>query len=311
MIFVAFDSTAVPAELVRLWKLEKQQAVRRFARGIPKKSFAFTAYACEPCKAALKNHFRGKCAYCETRVLVGASGDIEHYRPKAMVIAPNGRKVCGYYWLAGEMSNLLLCCSNCNTRKRQHFRGATGVMMSGKGNEFPLADETKRATREGEEAGEYPLLINPYFDPPEEFLSFNADGQVAARRLRGHRLKKATESIRIYGLNREYLVRDREDHAKAVLGDIRHLLRAYERIKSGKRGFKQDLTEHWQAICGRLNLLSPYLGPTRQLVAELIPSKVRREIESMTKVMMPALSERRARPLIDRFVPDFQHGSMD
>ena len=65
----------------------------------------------------------------------------KHFRPKAFVKPPTGRRVCGYYWLAGEIRNLLLACSNCNSRKRQSHRGVSAIVMSGKGNEFPLADE--------------------------------------------------------------------------------------------------------------------------------------------------------------------------
>ncbi len=130
-----------------------------------------------------------KCAYCERllahvedRPRLGAKDhDIEHYRPKAKVIAwrkrrayPNhhvafdkrmGRRK-GYYWLAFELWNWCVSCTLCNSQL--------------KGNRFPIA----KTGREGDHsadiaalnAQEKPLLVYPLGDvdtDPEELLAFH------------------------------------------------------------------------------------------------------------------------------------------
>lgn len=58
-------------------------------------------------KAALKIETHGKCAYCESKLLHVAFGDVEHITPKS------GRVADTFRW-----SNLTLACDVCNTYKR-------------------------------------------------------------------------------------------------------------------------------------------------------------------------------------------------
>jgi hypothetical protein len=91
--------------------------------------------------------------------------------------------------------------------------------MSGKGNHFPLADETKRAGDIGEEDGEAALLINPCEDDPEDFLAFEIrDGLcIAVPRPGGaDPFGRGRHSIRIYGLNRKELVQERTERVAEV-----------------------------------------------------------------------------------------------
>lgn len=76
-------------------------------------------------KAALQEMFASKCAYCEHATSVGAYGNIEHFRPKAL-----------YPELTFVWSNLLFSCAICNNAPHKH-------------NQFPL------------DADEQPLLIDP------------------------------------------------------------------------------------------------------------------------------------------------------
>ncbi len=78
-------------------------------------------------KTALKEMFKGKCAYCESKVTHVAPGDIEHFRPKS---DPR------YVDLTFEWTNLLLSCPICNGPRH-------------KGTHFPL------------DAHGNPLLIDP------------------------------------------------------------------------------------------------------------------------------------------------------
>lgn len=58
-------------------------------------------------KSVLKIETHGKCAYCESRLLHIAFGDVEHIAPKSLKLADTFR------W-----SNLTLACDVCNTYKK-------------------------------------------------------------------------------------------------------------------------------------------------------------------------------------------------
>jgi uncharacterized protein (TIGR02646 family) len=57
-------------------------------------------------KVALIAETHGKCAYCESKLLHIAYGDIEHITPKSVKIE-----------LSVEWQNLTLACDRCNTNK--------------------------------------------------------------------------------------------------------------------------------------------------------------------------------------------------
>ncbi|HEX4959294.1 MAG TPA: AAA family ATPase [Thermoanaerobaculia bacterium] len=103
-------------------------------------------------KRTLLEEFHSKCAYCESPLIESVQADIENWRPKSR-----------YWWLAYDWTNLLIACRACN---------------SAKGDRFPLENEPDRASSRGEEFKEYPLLLNPCWDRPEEHLVFGEDGRV-------------------------------------------------------------------------------------------------------------------------------------
>jgi hypothetical protein len=70
-------------------------------------------------KKQLRTESGGKCAYCEGPSDLVTHGDVEHFRPKAH-----------YWWIAYCYDNYLYACQICN---QVH-----------KGENFPLANETKR-----------------------------------------------------------------------------------------------------------------------------------------------------------------------
>jgi hypothetical protein len=81
---------------------------------------------------------------------------------------------------------------------------------TGKGNNFPLKDETKRATSPSLEKDEEPLLLNPYRDNPDQHLVFDTEGVVRPKRSRaGQDSEKGTTSIEVYGLMRAGLAEER------------------------------------------------------------------------------------------------------
>lgn len=101
-----------------------------------------------------------KCAFCETR-LDQQFGHVEHFRPKKrwQGCRTSPAQSPGYFWLAYEWTNLLLCCEVCNTRYKRDY--------------FPLKDESCRADPNVRDvSNEEPLLIDPYSVDPQEHLGF-------------------------------------------------------------------------------------------------------------------------------------------
>ncbi|MGN6814526.1 MAG: HNH endonuclease, partial [Solirubrobacterales bacterium] len=140
--------------------IERKKALRFFSDGERRRrAFPFRAYKGDDVKAALTTMFGPKCAYCESDVCAVGPPDTEHYRPKAEIEIEGQRRRPGYYWLACDWENLLPSCYDCNRRRYQET--TAGRRLSGKGNLFPLEDESMRAVGPGDEILEEPFLIDP------------------------------------------------------------------------------------------------------------------------------------------------------
>lgn len=155
----------------------------------------------------IRAQYNGKCAYCETDVVSGTAGDVEHFRPKAYCQALSsaknsddyagqapGRKNSGpategYWWLAYSWRNYLLSCNRCNSTWKK--------------NQFPVG--AKRATRGGSLASEKALLLNPFQADPEKHFEFNAfTGQIRGVTPQG------VTTIEVCGLDRKSLDAQRQ-----------------------------------------------------------------------------------------------------
>ena len=193
-----------PPELLARGTIELGKARTHFGdatlEGTP---FTFAAYKLDPVKEALNATFKFKCAYCESFFGATQPLDVEHYRPKSGVLVGDGLTWGVYFWLAARWGNLLPSCTDCNRPRRQVLPDGTTQTL-GKANQFPLASETKRATKEDEESGEARLLIHPSLDRPEAHLVFEPDGIVSWKS------RKGKESIRVYALLRRGLVQARQ-----------------------------------------------------------------------------------------------------
>jgi len=140
-------------------------------------------------KVMLAEAQRGKCGFCECKVLPTGRGDVEHYRPKGEVrelppptargaqgryeSTPSGRERGavvpggGYWWLAYAWTNWLFACTSCNQDWKRNF--------------FPLTPPAP-SIAEGCEKAEAALLLAPFGDDdPVRHLRYEADGQVSAR----------------------------------------------------------------------------------------------------------------------------------
>lgn len=177
------------------WKTRAEVASRKIDEARSTNSaYEFDSKIWADLKEFQLRYFGGKCAYCETNVVAGFWGDVEHYRPKRKVEEDPSHP--GYYWTAYDPRNLMPSCQRCNQGK-------------GKKNHFPVVDGT-RAFDEAGLAAETPLLLNPYFDKPSEHLAWDFDpakGEPTGY-LRGL-TDKGRVSVNVYGLNRPDLVDER------------------------------------------------------------------------------------------------------
>lgn len=196
---------------------------------------------------ALQLLFGGKCAYCESRIDVGAYPDIELFRPRAAAVDLNGASVRpGYWWLAYSWENIYIACQRCNRNKM---------------NRFPVAG--RRARRpEDDLAAEHAILLDPCADDPAEHLLFDATGRVASRSKVAHGDRGAV-TIDILGLNRPPLVAARLEAAEALRREF-ELLRA--------RGHEPPPPGHPRAtlVADLVDTTRPYVGLQRQLARDMI-----------------------------------------
>jgi uncharacterized protein (TIGR02646 family) len=246
--------------------------------------FEWKAYRLEEVKATLERAFHCKCAYCESDYSAVASVRIEHFRPKGRVDREGMTPIDGYYWLAAEWTNLLPSCERCNSPKRDFIPALNRRVTVGKANWFPLWDETKRATKPGEEEGEYPLLLNPCEDDPKEYLSFDENGMVEPLDSLPQRdMAKAEKSIRLYGLGRMMLVKARHEYAKRVLAQIQRVeehhcdWRTNPKDAERRRGLLQD----WNELARFLAPDRPYLALANQVIAAKITLDIRSDIAGL------------------------------
>lgn len=175
-----------------------------FENFLSERGFDRTIFSHDSVRTRLLHCQHEKCCYCEKgREHVH---EVEHFRPKTAVQQDRGepRERPGYYWLAYEWSNLLMACRHCNGRK---------------GPIFPLRNPENRArSHQDRIEDEIPFLIRPDQEDPTEHLSFR-EHVVVGETDRGQK------SIKLIGLNREKLKRDRRERYEAleVLHDLSQL----------------------------------------------------------------------------------------
>ncbi|UQI28495.1 endonuclease [Pseudomonas bijieensis] len=152
------------------------------------KAPSFAVYKSDSVKKQLDELFHGKCAYCESFYASTAPVDVEHYRPKGAVHEDATHP--GYWWLGMDWENLLPSCIDCNRKRKQSMpklsaklltlqeqqRGFShGVLVSsGKKDSFPVLG-TRASTEASSILNEYPLLLDPCGDNPDEHLKFHID----------------------------------------------------------------------------------------------------------------------------------------
>jgi hypothetical protein len=176
-------------------------------------------------KAALEKLFHNKCAYCEGDPASEAPWDVEHYRPKGRV--QENANHSGYYWLAYEWTNLLPSCVFCNQRRvdQPTFDEPIALPAAGKLDQFPLADETRRAMGPDDPLeNEEPLLLNPCLDQDcESRFRYDILGEIFSA---DDADQRAVKTIEICNLKRRRL---RDARRKEIVLMI-SFLKLYEQV---------------------------------------------------------------------------------
>lgn len=129
----------------------------------------------------LHQQFSGKCAYCESALGVSGSENIDHFRPLSLY----GMQA------ALDWHNLLLACPVCDRNKAGRFPLERREF-------YPELHYNQRLGRE------FPVLLHPRIDRPDEHLRFSEDGVVHGLTDRG------VQTIALLDLNRLQLVETRK-----------------------------------------------------------------------------------------------------
>ena len=206
--------------------------------------------------------------------------DVEHWRPKGMIIEEDGLKVWpGYYWLAANWDNLLPSCIDCNRERYQRLMPNGELEPLGKGNRFPLRDPTKQAKAPDEESGEDPLLLHPCQDDPDEHLEFTVQAVVRPK-LQSDRQPspKGRASIDVYALNRAGLVHERLQVLRLIQQRIKIIQRlsrvlALSDLGPRARVVVEDLLSHEMAALRQFERAErPFCLMARQVIGRFIAS---------------------------------------
>lgn len=285
MIFVDRNKMPVPDVLSDASTraiTERAAAIAHFSGSKAGEPFSFTVYRDPEVKEALVLLFEGKCAYCESRIVHITPGDIEHFRPKSE-IQEAAQPRPGYYWLASCWDNLLLSCTHCNRSYTHRLQEEKEKKATGKMNQFPLSDESKRVRFPDHPNGTgdeepYRLLLDPCVDRPEEHFEYDHEtGVIKPVKRRGIRSSRGETSIRVYVLQRVLLVQERERKLVEIHAQLQRIreeiLRYNKHPDEGDRVLRREL----RRLKKFTHADEEYAGMARQIIGEFL--RINFEIE--------------------------------
>jgi hypothetical protein len=171
--------------------------------------------------------YGGKCWYTESKN-PGTDDDVDHYRPKSQVAESSEHG--GYWWEAFSWRNFRLSCHRANRRRANPD---TGTVL-GKGDSFPLIDESRRWCSPEHVCHEEPVLLDPTDPEDPPLLTFDIDGRTAI----APPYQACETAVRRVEVSREILHLD----WPAFVDDRRDLYaRVYARVLTGDRAEEAKL----------------------------------------------------------------------
>jgi uncharacterized protein (TIGR02646 family) len=238
--------TTVGRDATEALKREYDSRRDEYRNGTKKFKFRDSIFGHASVRRELVSSHHGKCCYCETKIPVPyALQHVEHYRPKSRCRQSPGSPpvVPGYYWLAYDWANLFLCCHFCNS--------------SNKGDQFPLANEARRARDHHDPiTRESALILCPSGpEDPEHHIKFHEEVPKGIT-------AKGRRTIECLGLDSP-----KHEPRLEALGRLRKLREEIIALKnSPDPGLKKLITEKRAALLVAKRPSSPYSAMVRHFL---------------------------------------------
>jgi len=155
--------------------------------------------------------YKQKCGYCESIT----KPHCDHYRPIGAI--NKEERHGGYYWLAGEWTNLVCSCSDCNNIKGTKF------LLDKKGKRIPKPPVQKEwKANSKSHLNEKPLLLHPGVedDVPNDHLEFNAQSEIFPKK----ESARGRYTIDTCSLDRKALNLRRKHRIDVIINNIRRIV---------------------------------------------------------------------------------------
>jgi len=193
------EGAVPPVVLQNKGVAETKKLIKKAASGKLDFNFDSSIYGHADVKARLIDLQNNKCCFCESKIGHISYGDVEHFRPKAGWVQNNEPlNTPGYYWLAYDWDNLLLCCQKCNQRFKRNY--------------FPLKNNQQRASSNlSDLAAEQPVFIHPVNEDPARFISFTDEIPIGI-----DDEGRGSKTIELLGLDRELLNEQRRNKLNMI-----------------------------------------------------------------------------------------------
>ncbi|GAA4770546.1 MULTISPECIES: AAA family ATPase [Flavobacterium] len=199
---------------------------------------------------ALREVFKGKCAYCESVIPLETSrSEYDHFRPKGGARGLDKEfSTDHYWWLTYDWNNIYLSCTLCNQYKSTWFPV--------EGKRIPLNTPYKEVIYH-----EKALLVDPCFDKPEEHLIYNEQGEV------DFLTSKGKTTIEIIKLNRADLVKARGKIIQELKKEWEHFSKLFSTPEENMTAINK-MVKSWGSIFSN-DSSKPYLAIQRQILTKL------------------------------------------
>lgn len=229
--------------------------------------------------------FHNKCAFCE--IPITSKPVIEHFRPMGGAIGLDGsHDPDHYWWLAYQWENLYLICERCSFNKGKKFPVA-GKRPKIQFLDFQLYQKPLPGDIYYKELSkERALLVDPCLDHefPEKMFLFTDDGTLLGTDKQG----RGQQTIEIFGLNRDELLRDRTKAINNLRSILDRALGAAElpNIQSNLPVKSSPSGDPYLALHEQLSPEAPYLGAKRQFISRWLQSDPGRYIDPQLREVL-------------------------